>query len=213
MKYLKMLGLAAIAALALTAFGAGSASAATHLCSTNTSPCTGTIYGAGTALSGKLKAGTNAVLTNSLDQVTCTSSSVSGEITEATNGAGNVTGKFTSVTFTGCTDQNGSNCTVETKNLPWHAEGTTEGTKSNGNGKLDVKSNGTGSPEAKVVCGGFLSCTFGTELATLGVTGGNPAFIKAAGINLGLISGFFCPSSATWDAEYEVTAPKPLYVI
>jgi hypothetical protein len=212
MKYLKMLGLAAIAALALTAFGAGSASA-TNLCSTNTNPCTGTLYGAGTNLSAKLKTGTTAVLTNSLDTVTCTESSISGSISSNTSSGKNTTGTISSVTFTGCTDQNGSNCTVEVKNTPWHAEATTETSKSNGNGKLDVKSHGTGHPEAKVVCGGFLSCTFGTELATLGITGGNPAAVKAAGINLSLISGFFCPSSATWDAEYEVTAPKPLYVI
>ena len=43
MKHLKMLGLALLAAAALTALlGAGTASA-TELCSTNTSPCTGTM--------------------------------------------------------------------------------------------------------------------------------------------------------------------------
>jgi hypothetical protein len=213
MKYLKMLGLAASAALAITAFGAGSASAATHLCSTNTNPCTGTVYGVGTTFAGKLKIGTTAVLTNNVDTVSCSSSVISGEITEATNASGNVTGKFTSVTFTGCTDQNGANCTVEIKNLPWHAEVLTEATKSNGNGKLLIKGSGVGHPEAKVVCPGFLSCTFGTTLALLGVTGGNPALIKASEVDLPLNSGFLCPSSVKWDAEYEVTAPKPLFVI
>jgi hypothetical protein len=213
MKYLKMLGLAAIAALALTAFGAGSASAATHLCSTNTSPCTGTIYGAGTKLTATLKTGTSAVLTSSPFTIICSSSAISGELTTATNAAGNVTGSITSITFTRCTDQNGGSCTFEAANLPWHIEVTTETPKSNGNGRVHMRSGGEGSPATTFICGSFLSCTVGTQLATLGITGGSPAALKATELNQELISGFLCPSSAKWDAEYEVTAPKPLYVI
>jgi hypothetical protein len=215
MKYLKMLGLAAIAATALTALvGAGSASAGVVACTVNTGPCpSGNEYTG--AIESHLKTGTNAVLSNSVDTVTCTESTMNGEITTATNANNNSTGKITAVNFGGCKDQNGETCTTTVEHLPWHAEltSTEVAGKINGNGKMTVTSGGSGGPQAKVVCGSFLSCTFGVESATVDVIGGNPAIIKTTGIEMTHISGFLCPTTATWTAEYSITKPTSLFVI
>lgn len=59
----------------------------------------------------------------------------------------------------------------------------------------------------------FGSCTSksgtGNDLGTL--IGGNPATIKISTTVTGG-GAVGCPSSATWNAEYTVTAPNPLYI-
>jgi hypothetical protein len=214
MKYLKMLGLAAIAALALTAIaGSGAASAATTtLCKVNVNPCPATEdYPAGQVIKGALKPGTTATLTPNpafFGHVTCTASSIEGK-TNSTSGAP-LTGSITSLTFTGCT-HNGEKCTsVTAVNLPYDVDVTTENTtKSNGNGTMTV-TDGLGAG-AQVTCPG-VNCTFTATTIDLKVTGGNPAFVTATEVPLKATGGF-CPTEAKWDATYEVTSPKPLFVI
>lgn len=210
MKYLKMLGLAAFAAMALTAMaGVGIASAnTTILCSTNTSPCTGTQYGTGTTLHGT---STNALLTNSISNVTCTDSTFHATIT-GTTATGTPTGTISTLSFSSCHNTFGETCTAESKNLPWHGVITTEGTKSNGNGFLTATSGGTGNPGATVICGSLINCTFSTASAKLKVVGGSPAKAKAEGIALERTGGF-CPSTSNWDAEYSLSEPSSLFVI
>jgi hypothetical protein len=208
MKQLRMLGVAAVAALGLMAFGAGSASA-TELCSTNTSPCTGTKYGAGTTIFAQLKAGTQATLTTNVTNVHCKKSTVHGHTSNAGGKGVAVTGTITSLTFTECATTGGQQCTVSAVKLPYKASIVATG---GGNGTLSVQSDGSGNPGATVVCGFLINCTFSTANATLGVTGGNPAIAKANGIALAREGGF-CPSQSTWDAEYEVTTPKPLFIV
>lgn len=212
MKHVKMLGLAAVAAMALMAVvGAGTASA-TELCSTNTSPCTGTMYPSGTKIESKLKAGATALLTNNITNVTCKKSTVTGSTTSTGSSTETVLGTISALTFTECTNSFGENCTASAINLPYKGEIHTTEAASNGNGKLTVSSSGKGNPGATVVCGALINCTFTTALATLHVAGGNPAVATASKISL-LRSGGFCPKEAFWDAEYEVTTPKPLFVI
>jgi hypothetical protein len=216
MKYLKILGLAAVAAMAFTAFvGAGTASAANVFCTTLSNPCPSTNEYTG-PITSSLRTGTSAVLTNGVDTVTCTSSSMNGEITTATNASGNSTGKITSVTFSGCTDQNKETCTATAEHVPWHAElvATETAGKVNGNGVLTVSNGGTGGPQAKVVCGSFLSCTFGVESTDVDFIGSSTSpTIKTTGLALTRISGFLCPSTANWDAEYTLTKPTSLFAI
>jgi hypothetical protein len=204
MKHLKILGLALVAALAVMALaGAASASAKSILCSTNTNPCTGTKYGTGTKLTSNLKSGTVATLTTSIGNVVCKKSTVSGV---TTNGEG--TGEITGLTFTECS-LGSTSCTVSAVNLKYSA---TAITGTGGNGTLTVTpGSGIGNPGASVVCGSFINCTFSSSDISLGVTGGNPAIISANGVVLNR-SGGICPSTSTWDAEYEVTSPKPLFL-
>jgi hypothetical protein len=216
MKYLKILGLVAIAAVPLNALlGTGTAFAGSDTCTALTSPCpSGNEYTG--SVNSTLKTGTSAVITNSVDTITCTSSSINGENTVATNASGNSTGKITSVTFSGCTDQNKETCTATAEHVPWHAElvATETAGKVNGNGVLTVSNGGTGGPQAKVVCGSFLSCTFGVESTDVDFIGSSTSpTIKTTGLALTRISGFLCPSTANWDAEYTLTKPTSLFAI
>lgn len=206
MKHLKMLGLAVVAAAALMAVvGAGTASA-TELCSTATTPCSGTKYLSGT----KIKAvnTTNAVLTTSLTTVTCTASTVEGETTSS-GGATAVTGKTTALTFTGCTRTGGEKCTVTSTSL---GNASVSGGSASTTGAFSY--NVTSKTGANVTCGFFINCTFTTSSATLAgknQTTGMPT-VKAESISLAREGGI-CPSTSTWTATYEIVEPTPLFVV
>ena len=222
MKHLKILGVALIAAAAMTAIvGAGSAQA-TELCKTMTTPCSNAnMYKPGTNIGAMLVTGTNAVLSSSIDTVTCTASTVSG-VTTGTGGSGTtaVTGTISALTFTGCTDSFGNTCTVTEKYLPSGATVT--------GGSVETPStfsfNITGKAGANVKCGSLINCNFFLESKSLaGTNNGTGAteeskvmpWIKANGITLSHETGqgFLCPSTSTWTANYEVTEPTPLVVV
>ncbi len=202
MKYVKLLGLAAVAAAALMVLlGAGSASAAV-LCSTNTSPCTGTTYPAGTKV--KLEA-TGTMKFETLGGIVtgeCSESSVSG----TTSNAGGATESVkVAIPATGWTWQN---CT---RTITTTAGGTLEfGTNPGGpagNGKLLV--NGFDFVMNSI----FGTCVYGwgATTANLGpVVGGSPATIEINTI-LPRMSGP-CPAESRWRAAYKVVEPSPLYV-
>src|SRR5215218_5369860 len=186
----------------------GSASAM-ELCSTNTSPCTGTKYGVGTTISAQLKAGTSTVLTNSITNVKCTKSRFFATIISFPTPWGRISIPAVGVETSECHTSSGTSCTVTPNNLPWTGD---IGASGGGNGSLSIYSGGTGNPSATVVCGFLINCTFSTAKATLSVTGGNPAIVKANGVPLER-SGGFCPSTSNWDAEYEITSPKPIFAV
>src|SRR6187431_3678616 len=104
MRYLKMLGLAAVAAMALTAFfGAGSASA-TVLCKTTlTTGCAGAWdHPSGTEVHAVLDAGEHATLIGFWANVTCRTSTVRGETTSTGSSSTTVTGHIDELTFGEC---------------------------------------------------------------------------------------------------------------
>lgn len=205
MMHLK-LGLAAFSTLVLVmSIGAASASA-TEFCSTNTSPCTGTMYGPGTKLSGKLTAGKVATLTNSLSNITCQQATMGGQMT-TTGGTGTtpISGEVTSVTWTQCTTSFGGACTVTVTGLPWKLTGEKTGAST-----FNVVV--SGAPGVNVVCGSLINCTFSQTSLTLSGVNGNPARVTATAVGLNT-SGAFCPKTASYDAEYDVTAPTPLYAV
>jgi hypothetical protein len=207
-KHLKMLGLAVVAAAALTAFiGAGTASA-TELCSTATTPCSGTKYLSGTAIEAT---STKAVLVTNITTVTCTHSVITGDTTSSGGSGVSVTGKTTSLTFTGCTDSNGEPCTV-TQNAVGNA--SVSGGTASATGKFSY--NVTSKTGASVTCFG-LKCNFSLSSATLpgqNSAGGTPT-IKAENVELTRESGFefLCPTTSTWTATYTIIKPDPLFVV
>jgi hypothetical protein len=193
MKYLKMLGLAAVAAAALMAFVGASTASATVLCANNAST---------TACSSKLGVGTivhaesvgKAILESGetiLDE--CEGSTLQGKVTNAGGSGATVSGPVETLNWGKCTK-------------------TTTTTKL---GSLEIHHN----PNTLTVSGievtvetGFLgSCTYtASNIGT--VVSGAPAKItintkvkKSAG-------GFACPTEPTWTAEFKVTSPNPLYV-
>jgi hypothetical protein len=203
MKYMKTLGLCLVAAIAAMAvIGAGTASA-TKLCSVNSAPCpAGNTYGKGTAINTQLVAGTKTTFVSGFVTINCTESTMNGKTTSE-GGAGAVTGEISSVAWKNCTSNLGS-CTATALKTPWPAEVTGSG----GNGTLTVTH-----PGGKFTCGGT-TCEYEASSASVSVTGGNPAKAKASGISFKKIGGsFLCSSTATWTAELEVTAPKPLFIV
>lgn len=215
MKYLKILGLAAVAAMALTAFFGATSASANVLCTENKNPCPGNHPTEKKLIVGDIIKATavNPVLTAS-PEVTCTHSEVEGHITNAGGKGINVTGTIDKLTFSTCHAfffGSTVSCSVDTtKHLPAHFEVT--GTDALKNATLRVKKEATGAnvdPGATVVCGGFLTCTFSKAEFALGITGGNPATVNAAAVPLSIGSGGFgCPSEAKWDADYKAIAPN-----
>jgi hypothetical protein len=197
MKYIKMLGLAAVVAGAFMAFvGAGSASA-TVLCNTNTTPCTSKTA-ANTSITSMLKEG-KAVLTAGFGKLECETSEVNGHTkTEAEGGsAGGASGPITTLAFGSC---NGTVETLETGSLSiaW---------TSAMNGNLTA----SGFKVHTVFAG--VPCTYGGTVPE-GITflGGAPAVIKAESAPIPkLEGGFLCGNPAHWTATYEVTSPTALY--
>jgi hypothetical protein len=205
MKYVKMLGLAAVAAMALMAFLGASSASATVLCKTaETSGCaaSGWDYSAGTLIKTSLEAETTATLktTGGAIEDTCTGSTVEGN--SANTGGANETVhgevETAKLTFTGCSQ---TTTVLEGGELEIHHIANTD------NGTLTAK-------RFRVRINLGVNCTYGagngTDLGTL--TGGSMATMDInAVVNL-QEGGFLCPSTALWQASYTVTSPEPLYI-
>ena len=204
MKHLKMLGLClAVALAAMALVGVGTASA-TRLCAVNSSPCpAASTYGKGTAIKAQLVPGTTSVVSSGFVTVVCTESTMSGKTTSAGGGSGTpVTGSISSVTWKGCKTTSGGSCTASALNTPWSASVSGSG----GNGTMSISG-----AAGKFTCS--VTCEYEAKSASVSVSGGNPARIKASNVGFSRIGGsFLCSSSASWSAEYEVTSPKPAFV-
>jgi len=197
MKYLKMLGLAAVAAMALMAFGAGSASA-TVLCSESITTGCGTAgkdLASGTVIEAKLL-GTAVLKTKEgtvLDE--CEGSKIKGK-TSTTGGSGStVKGPVEELAWGTCTK---TTHTLTNGELEiHHITGTDNGTLTVVGTEVTVNTI-------------FGSCVFtASDIGTL--VGGSPAKISMVNQVVKRLSGL-CPSEVLWTAEWEVTSPKPLWV-
>jgi hypothetical protein len=198
MKYVKMLGLAAVVTGAFMAFaGVGSASAAGVLCLKNKTPCESVnLAPPNTPIDSSLKEG-KLVLTAGFAKMECEASEVNGHTKTAGEGgsAGLAEGPITTLLFSSC------NGTVETLepgslSLSWTKE-------MNGN----------------VTVHGFkvhtvFSCVYGGVVSE-GITflGGAPAVIKEEEAPIPKIEGgILCGSPAHWTATYKVTNPTELWM-
>jgi hypothetical protein len=206
MKSIKMLGLAVLAAMALTAVAAASSASATVLCSENTPQCKlESIRFSGTPISAKLKSGSNFVIANEglVGNETCTGSSLTA-ITTATEGSP------LSLTVTGLTLSGCGKCEkVEAKNLSYSASVEQTGS---GNGTLNVG----GKPSFKYTsCPLGISCTFNASSIPLTFEGGNPANLVAKEVEVtrDASSSGLCPATGKLSATYEITSPTPLYAV
>ncbi|MGN6276246.1 MAG: hypothetical protein ACTHNP_10010 [Solirubrobacterales bacterium] len=200
MKYAKLIGLAAIAAMALMAFaGAGTASA-TRLCKAAEKTCSSAnTYPKGTEIVASLEKETTAILRNTESSIvdTCTGSETKGK-TENESGT-SVSGPISSLTFTGCSNPTSvlKNGSLSVTNI----SGTNNGTVTAKESEVTISVFGT-------------TCTFGagggTTLGTL--TGGAMATMDIKAV-VNLVAGsFLCPKTAVWEAKYTVTKPEPLFV-
>jgi hypothetical protein len=195
MKHLKIIGLAAVAAMALMAFAAGSASATTL-------EVEGKTTNAAVTITASLEPETSAILedTNKLTQDTCTESHVHGA-TENTFTGTSVSGAVTTLTFAKCTHE--TTVIKPGKLSIAHIAGTTDGTVTSSEAEVSIKS---------TVFGVTITCKTGTGTPIGTLTG------KEAGkgdatmdINAVVSCGAFVPT-AKWTGSYVVTSPTPFGV-
>jgi hypothetical protein len=205
MKYVKMLGLAAVAAAALMAFVGASTASATVLCKSagGTTCPAGEAYGANTTIHA-VNTGT-VKLDTSFKTIECTGSTVQGETENEGSATETVKGKTGgTLTFTGC------NCTVTVLNA-----GTLEIHWIEGGSNGTVTSSGSETTTSCKTIFGTVHCIYvtnGTHVGTL--TGGNPATLSASAtipVDAEHSNGL-CPQESKWTANYEVTSPTPLFV-
>jgi hypothetical protein len=211
MKYVKMLGLAAVAAAALMAFvGAGTASATELFKGTEK-------MGVGSTLEGSLKSGTSALLSTTDENTivdTCTKATVAGKVTNA----GGIFENEKEEKIT--TDVSG-----EITALGWGEKADcsfTTDTLTNGNLSISgtTEPNGTVSGTSSVVTVNIgVSCRYGTGTGTtLGTATGTTDTSKHAEIDINAIINeqepkqFLCPDTTRWKATYVVTSPTGLNV-
>jgi hypothetical protein len=210
MKYVKMLGLAAVAAMALMAlFGASSASPAV-LCQTNADPCgAGWDSVKGAEFTSTLNTGTSAVLKAAFSEVKCGKSEVKGTITNTGGKGKEVEVESSEIIFTEC------KCGERTSHVT-----TTEA------GSLKVNHAGTVTSiatRATINCTGLASCIYGTVAAGTDVgtfKEGEPGSLEASATltwssGTGDSGQFVCAGfgdTGTWTASYAVTSPSALFV-
>ncbi|MDX6601808.1 MAG: hypothetical protein QOF13_1010 [Solirubrobacterales bacterium] len=209
MRFIKMLGVAVAAALAVMAFVVANSASAATLCESNANPCPeGEVYPSNTPVEAEKTAG--AVIHTDLVNVTCATAKMKG--TTLTTALGESDGgEITSLTFANCTRPFGVACGagggVTAVNLPYKFAVTASG---GGNGTVALASGGKGPPGLEVKCG-LIECTLTPSAAPvipLTITGGNPASAKVSASLPGW-KGTLCPKKlAELNAEYEVTTPK-----
>jgi hypothetical protein len=206
MKHLKMLGLAAIAAAALTAFaGAGTASA------NSTELYTGhATQGAGLTLHMTLKAGTSLVVNDTSGELnkTCKQSTVAAKTGQVTVVNGEISAAIESWTL--------GECTFPTATLTNGSLDITSVGDINGDGLGDGTVTGTGTDWTTLVFGLF-DCIYGTGAGThlgtlLGSTSGNASLSINAVINETAPHRFGCPETTKLVANFTVTSPVGLNV-
>jgi hypothetical protein len=196
MKYLKMLGLAAIAAMSLMASVGASTAPATTLF---TDKALTSQYNLGTLIHGRLSLVQDFVLTDGSGNTLawCRESTISSSIWNSTGVT--VSGNISSLTLGSCTS------TMDVVAL----------------GSLEIEK--TGSNEGKVVSKGTqitatifgVSCTYGTGFGTtLGtITGGTEPVMNVSSTAVAKVAGsFLCPSYAGWDTSYTFGSPHAIYI-
>jgi hypothetical protein len=209
MRYLKMVGLAGLAAAALlAAFGSASAPAdvlckeAPNAAGECKTPGEG---GLGSYASGSVFEGTAKTVTfaTTPENIVC-ESTMNVKTTSAGGAKGTaVTSSLAGLTFKAChTEPNNKSCTVELERqwggFDWIA------TDNKGHGFLIATESGA----IQVTCPS-LKCVFRAE-PSLSVTGGNPATVSAIEVGLGIEEreGFLeCPKEASWSGSYTIKSP------
>ena len=208
MKYLKMLGLAAIAAMGLMAFLGASSASATVLCPTT--PAAGTDcsapLGVGAELDFSVEETARLKTSGGTTIATCTEGTSKGPIGSAGSTTSTVSGNISELTWGGCTTSvhtlEGHNGSLEVH----HIAGTDNGTVTSFGSQVTITFLG-------VTCTFETNPTTGTDIGTLtgsGSTGGAATFDISATIPE-VSHNFGCPSSGIWSGAYVATGTNTNY--
>jgi hypothetical protein len=195
MKYLKMLGLAAVAAAALMAFvGAGTASATTL-------EIGGVAQNSAVTIEATIASGTSAILKDEFGTTTdtCTTSTVKGTTSTFT---GTPAGAVSTLSFGNCTH---TTTVLKNGSLSIALSGTTNGTVTSKEAEVTVQSTFFG---ASAVC----KTGTGTDVGLLtgATTASNPGAHATMHINATVNCGIL--GNAKWTGTYTVTSPTDLAV-
>lgn len=199
MKYLKTLGLAAIAAAALMAFLGAASASATVLCKAVESPCSAANkYTVGTRIGFSLASGTTLRWVNGGTTLeTCTGAVLKSDITNAGSAISTVTSENKTLSFSGCTFANGF---TQLGGLEIHNITSTSNGTVTASGEIGWTFNNPS----------FGSCVYGwTTGGVVGIiTEGKPAtldlntnIVKLAG------SSILCPPNGTLEGNLVQTEP------
>ena len=200
MKYIKMLGLAAVASMVLMPLlGTGTASASHGvLCSTPTTPMCTSKWAIGTTFDLSLKSEISAKWTTTAGETldSCTGSTTKLVLESNPDASGTATGRYEAMEWSGCTFP-----TTTTKLGKWKIDGFTD---DSGDGWLY----GDEVFETTINTVFFGSCVYGAEAGTkvgswkasTGVFAANAVFKKLSG-------SFACPETSKFTAEYVKTTP------
>jgi hypothetical protein len=211
MRNLKMLGLAVVAALALTALLGASSASAERLCKVEgPKDCLGQYYPVGTKIHAQLKPGTKLSITYGFVTQSCKASTLDAELTDA---GGDPTAELNTEVTAAVTGFTMQECTY-----PWTAEslGTLRLTWA-GNSKQYYNEEGLRlaykGPEGTCVMRGAGENADGSHrLPGKYLLGGAPATISEVNTEYQKVSGTLaCPKAMFLTAEYEVTTPTPLF--
>jgi hypothetical protein len=212
-KYRRAFLLAALAVTAFMAISASAASAKAVVCSTagTGTACAGSH---GKQYTGKFVASnvgsivlhtySDAAHTVNKNTTTCIGSVIEGEVTGSTG-----TGKITRLTTTGCSSEacpgsTAHDSSTATTAAPWPATFTTG---SGGNGSVDITD-----PTKTFTCTVFgfpFTCGYTTSSANMTVDGNHTAPILTANVTMirHVGSPELCGTGARWTGTYKVTTP------
>jgi hypothetical protein len=202
MRCLKLFAVIGAMATVLLVAASGQASA-TVLCKTTSTPCSAADrLVIGSTVTSALAPETKSVLHTAYKNVECSNSSLTTTLTNAGSGTGTVRGSIDTLTLQTC------NCTVTVLKKGTfelhHISSTDNGT---------ITATGT---EVTTNCStifGTVHCIYATEATDLGTfKGGSPAKLSISSELVPLSTSGLCSEESRWEAEYEVTSPKPLYV-
>ncbi|MDQ3725860.1 MAG: hypothetical protein M3335_08250 [Actinomycetota bacterium] len=200
MKYIKMLGLAAVAAMALMAFAGTASATELYKLQTGAGPAT---LGKGTVIETSM---TGSSKTEASGEVleTCTGGTMKFKVSNVGSATATVSGSLEELTWSGCTRPT---ATISLGSLEiHHIAGTTNGTV-------------TGRATEWTINGIFgTSCAYGFGAGTnLGTLQGATAPHSHATLAINAViprvaGGFLCPSTVVWNTNYTTTAPTGLVV-
>ena len=203
MKHLKLLGLAAVTAVALMAVAGSGSASATVLCKTtptNNDCPKAWDYEKGTQIYASAKAGSSILIeeTGGTGVTTCSAGSIKGRTTNTGDANETVDGANEELVWNNCKS---AVVTKELGSFEIHAQENHSGVVT---GKLN---------EITVVTVLSLSCVYGTGSgATLGtIESGESATFNINAV-LSLVSGgIACPPTVRWTSTYTVTTPSKIF--
>jgi hypothetical protein len=197
-KSLRMLGLAAFAAMALMSVGAGTASADT-LCKANEDPCSAANrYEVGETV----KASTTELVLSGVFAlpITC-GSELTAQVTEDLGGGAGLELEVTSLTVSGCS----ASCeAMEATGLPYSGEASAKTQAVTLSGGPNLKLSGCQAMK--------WNCGYESAESVLQLKGGAPGHLAVEGLPLGRTFGN-CGAVAKLTADYEISSPSSVWLV